>query len=260
MENKKQKIGILMLHGFTACPSQFDELASFFTEKGFEVLVPLIAGHGKTPEDLRKTSIDDWKNSVKQAYLNLKQNSDKIFIIGNTFGSNLGFRLVREFNNEQIGMVTMGAPIWLKHHNFILLRLNTYGFFRRYYKKPKRVYKNVIAFIKSFFAPKNKDLPFAPILSFSEREIIPTRSFRYFLNFIKNDTKPNLYKVKIPILIAHSTADTVTQPKSAKFIYENIGSGNKKIYWFDSNRHVMLKDEKRIKLFKKIHNFIVSLS
>lgn len=260
MENKKQKIGILMLHGFTACPGQFDELANFFSNKGFQISTPLIAGHGKAPEYLRRTSCEEWKNSVKNAYLELKKNVDKIFILGNSFGANLAFWLAREFDNEQAGIITLGAPIWLKYHNFILLRLNTYGLFRRYYIKPRRVYKNVWAFVKSWFAPKNKDLPFAPILCMREREIIPTRSFRYFLNFIKNDTKMNLDKVKVPIFITHSLLDKVVEPKSAEFIYNNVASEIKKLYWFNSNRHVILSDEKRVKLFKKIHSFIKELS
>ncbi len=260
IDNKKNKIGILMLHGFTACPAQFKELAEFFAQKNYVVSTPVIAGHSKTPEDLRKTSIDDWKTSVKNAYLDLKKDVDKIFIIGNSFGANLSFWLAREFDNEPVGIVALAAPIWLKYHNFILLRLNTYGLLRRYYKKPRRVYETPFAFIKSLFTSKNKDLMFAPILENSETNIIPTRSFRNFLNFIKHDTKPNLHKVKIPVFIVHALFDNVALPKSAEFIYNNIGSKTKKIYWFDSNRHVILKDEKKSILFKKIYNFIKELS
>jgi carboxylesterase len=257
--NEKEKIGILMLHGFTACPNQFDELSEFFSGKGFKILAPLMAGHGKTSKELRSASPEDWKKSVKDAYLDLKKDVDKIFIIGNSFGGNMAFWLAREFNNEQAGIVTLGAPIWLKYHKFILLRLNTYGLLRRYYVKPRRVYKSVWAFIKSLFFKKNYDLPWAPILC-KEREIIPTKSFRYFLGFIKNDTKPNLDKVKIPVFITHSLSDKVVKPKSAEFIYENIGSEFKELYWFESNHHVILKDKKRIKLFKKIYSFISKLT
>jgi carboxylesterase len=249
-----------MLHGFTAHPSQFDELSNFFSSKGFKVLAPLMAGHGKTPSDLRKASCEDWKKSVKDAYLDLKKDVDKMFIIGNSFGGNMAFWLAREFNNEQSGIITLGAPIWLKHQNFILFRLNTYGFFRKYYRKPKRVYKDVWSFVKSLFAAKDQNLTYAPILCMKEREIIPTRSFRHFLYFIKYDTKPNLKKVTTPVLIAHALADTVTIPKSAEFIYNNIGSEIKTLFWFDSNYHVLLRDEKRMKLFEKIQSFINELS
>jgi carboxylesterase len=255
-----QKVGILMIHGFTACPKQFKELADFFSDKGFVISVPLISGHGGCPEDLNKTTSDDWKNSAKEAYLELKQRVDRIFIIGNSFGANLAFWLVREFNNEPAGIVTLGAPIWLKYHNFILLRLNTYGLLRKYYKKPKRVYKNFWAFVKSLFIAKNKDLSWAPIINSKDMEVIPTKSLRYFLSFIKNDTRPNLHKIIIPIFITHSLADTVAEPKSAEFIYNNIASEIKKLYWFESNRHIIMHDEKRIKLFKKIHSFIKELS
>lgn len=256
----EKKIGILMIHGFTACPSQFKELIDFFSDKNFLVSTPLLAGHGKSPDDLRKATSEDWKNSVKTAYLELKQKVDKVFIIGNSFGANLGFWLAREFNNEPAGIITLGAPIWLKYQNFILFRLNTYGIFRKYYIKPKRVYKNTLAVIKCLFAKKDQDLPYAPILSYSEREVIPTRSLRYFLNFIKTDTKPNLDKIKTPVFITHSLSDTVVVPKSAEFIYNNIGSTQKRIYWFESNKHVIMHDEKRIKLFKKIYSFIREFS
>lgn len=257
---KKDKIGILMIHGFTACPEQFNELADFFSSKGFLVRAPLIAGHGGTPEYLEKSSSDDWKNSVREAYLALKEEAEKIFIIGNSFGGNLAFWLTREFDNEPAGVITLGAPIWLKYQNFILLRLNTYGILRKYYTKPKRVYKNIIAFLACFFIKKNAEFTWAPIIKNREHEVIPTRSFRYFLQFIKNDTKPNLNQIKTPVFIVHSLVDTVVEPRSADFIYENVSSRNKTIYWFPSNYHIVTQDEKRLKLFKKIFSFINGLS
>lgn len=255
-----EKIGVLMLHGFTACPHQFDELAVFLQQKGYKVAVPAIAGHTGNPEDLRKATKEDWKNSVRKAYEELKQKVDKIFIVGNSFGSNLALWLAREFNNEQSGVVILAAPIFLKYHKYIVFRMNTYGLLKKYYKKPRRVYKSVVAFLASLFFPKNKDLSWAPLIKRDDGEVIPIRSLRNFLSFIKKDTKYNLHDVKVPVLIAHSNNDTVIEPKSAQYIYNNIGSEYKKLFWLESNRHVMLLDEKKIKVFKKIHSFIRQFS
>lgn len=36
----------VLLHGFTACPSQWNQIARMLSERGYEVLVPLLPGHG----------------------------------------------------------------------------------------------------------------------------------------------------------------------------------------------------------------------
>ena len=36
----------ILLHGFSACPQQYFEWANMLTQKGFEVLLPLLPGHG----------------------------------------------------------------------------------------------------------------------------------------------------------------------------------------------------------------------
>lgn len=252
-----KKIGILILHGFTANPSQLKDLKKFLLKKGFIVRTPLIAGHDDIRNKLIKTTTDDWKRSVKKSYLQLKKETSKIFIIGNSFGSNLGLWLVKEFNNEPAGIITLNAPIFLKYHNFILFRLNTYGLFKKYYYKPKKVYKSFWVFLKSVFLKFKKNINGIFYLNNCQDDIIPVKSFRQFLKFIKKETKKNLSNIKVPIFITHSLLDTVVEPKSANFIYKNISSEKKHLYWFESSCHVILNDEKKEILFEKIYNFII---
>ena len=183
--NKNSDIGILMIHGFTSTPDEFKEMAVFFSEKGFTVYAPLITGHGTIPENLMKTTPRDWMVSAKEAYIKLKQTSPKIFIVGNSFGSNLAFWLAKEFNNEQMGIVTLDAPVFLKHHFLSLIRLNTYGLFKKYYRKSPRIYEaDYIDGMDEVTYP-----------------VVPVKSLREFLRFLKEETIPNLDKVKVPVLI-----------------------------------------------------------
>jgi len=238
--DKKSKNGILMIHGFTSTSSQFDELSKYFAGKGFNVSAPLVAGHGTSPMDLRNTTPKDWVESVKEAYLELKEKSENIFIIGNSFGSNLGLWLVKEFNNEQAGIITLGAPIILKNHYFSIFRLYTYGLFRKYYRKPLRFYK-------TDYTDMSDEITYS---------VIPVKSMREFVSFVRKETVPNLGKIKIPAFVAHSEADPVVHPKSAAFIYEHLGSDFKKIFWFEDECHVLIAGEKKKELFEKIYNFI----
>jgi carboxylesterase len=239
--DKKSKVGVLMLHGFSSTPDELKELGAYLAGKGFTVSAPLMAGHGTSPEDMIKTCPADWAESVKKAYLELKQKTDKIFIVGNSFGSDLAFWLIKEFNNEQIGVVTLGAPIFLKHHFIILIRLYTYGLIQKFYRKPRRIYKtNYDDMQDEITYPK-----------------IPIRCVREFLSFIRREVMPNLKNVKIPALVVHSDADMVIHPDSATYIYEHLGSQAKRLYWYNGASHYMVSDGKKgPELFEKIYSFM----
>ncbi len=239
--DKGSDVGILMLHGFTSTPRQFKELGFYFSKKGFTVYAPLIAGHGTSPQDLEKTSSDDWVKSAKDAYLKLKEKVKEVIVIGNSFGGNLALKITNDLDGEILGVVSLGTPIFLKHQWIIKLRLHTYGRFVRFYRKPFRVYK----------------MDYTDMVDEITYSLIPIRSFRFFLNFIKKETIPGLKKIKTPVLVAHADTDPVVNPKSAAFIYEKLGSPFKKMYWFSSRFHVITCDKKTSEdLFKKIFDFI----
>ncbi len=237
--NKSSKNGVLMLHGFSSTPRQFRELGDYLADRDFNVSAPLLAGHGTTIEDFMKTSPNDWTKSVMDGYLKLKNISEKVFIIGNSFGSNLGLWLVKESNNEPAGIVALGAPIFLRYHNFIKFRLFAYGRFRKYYKKPSRLYK----------------IDYTDMSDEISYPILPVKNINEFIKFLEQETMPNLQKIKTPILIAAASVDPVIHPRSVKYIFENVASSKKEIFWFDSEKHnIMGKGCEG--LFSKIYEFI----
>ena len=86
--------------------------------------------------------------------------------------------------------------------------------------------------------------------------LIPIKSLGEFLKFLKCETAPNLPKVKVPVLVGHANVDPVVHPKSATYIYERLGSQFKKIFWFDSNAHIVVNGKDRKMLFEKAYDFI----
>jgi len=238
--DNNSKIGVLMIHGFTSTPHQFKDLSKYLSSNGLSVYVPLIAGHGTKPEDLIKTNPEDWKRSVEEAYLKLKKRTEKIVVIGNSFGGNLVFWLARKAGSELAGIVSLGTPIVLKYQFIINARLFLYGWARKYYRKPMRVYKT----------------DYTDMMDEVTYPFIPVKNLREFLEFIQTDTIPNLEKIKVPVFIAHANIDPVVKPKSATYIYEHLGSSFKRIYWFESNSHIITTARNCTALFDKILDFI----
>ncbi len=237
--NKNSKMGVLLIHGFSGTPYQFKELSSYLASKGLTVYTPLLAGHGTDPEDMIKTTPEDWKKSVKDAYYKLKEKSKKIIVIGNSFGGNLALWLAKELNNEPVGLVSLGTPIFMRFQWIIKLRLYLYGWTRKYYRKHQRIYKT----------------DYTDMMDEVTYPVIPVKNIWEFFDFLENETFPNLDKVKVPTFIIHANVDPVVNPKSAVYIHQYLNSNHKMIYWFDSKEHV-ITNRKNDELFERIYDFI----
>ena len=89
---------VILLHGFSACPQQYEQLAPRLAKLGFDVLVPLLPGHGIKPiqfqpridnTDLVPRTVASWKafrneiNDLAESY------RGKRSITGLSMGTNL---------------------------------------------------------------------------------------------------------------------------------------------------------------------------
>lgn len=241
--DRQSEVGVLLLHGFTSSPHQFRELADHLASKGLTVYAPVIAGHGTTPADLLATTINDWKNSVAAAYQKLAAVTQRQFIIGNSFGGNLGLYLAKD-RTSIIGLISLGTPIFLRFQILIKLRIYTYGWLKKYYRKPRRVYQ-------IDYTDRSDEVTYP---------LIPVRALKNFLRFIQDETKPSLSLIKTPTLIMQASIDPVVHPKSAPYLHEHLGAECKQIFWFDSDRHTLIDDHRRQELFERMDRFIDHIS
>ncbi|MCK5217947.1 carboxylesterase, partial [bacterium] len=59
---------LLFIHGFTATPQTLLPVAEKLAEADFTVSLPLLPGHGTTPEDMANHSSRDWLNAALDAW------------------------------------------------------------------------------------------------------------------------------------------------------------------------------------------------
>ena len=234
------EVGVLLLHSFTSTPYEMRELAYYLAKRGISVYAPLLAGHGTTPADLSKMRIEDWQESVEQAYLLLRQHVKKIFVVGSSFGGNLAFHLATKFTNPLSGIVSMGTPIKVRWQKFFKTGLYSYGLFKKNQKKRRQDYRMVY---------DEKDQVVYPVM--------PTVSLRRFFKFIKQITIPTLSKVTVPTLIIQSSHDRIVDSRSASYIHQNLAATDKRIFWMNGSSHALTVDDKRELLFNRIYHFIV---
>jgi carboxylesterase len=87
---------ILMLHGFSASPSELRLLADGLNWLGYSVRAPLLPGHGSDPRRLNSTRAEDWKDAVARELAQMRANSDRVVVIGLSMGGLLALWMVEE--------------------------------------------------------------------------------------------------------------------------------------------------------------------
>lgn len=237
---RNSEVGVLLLHSYTSTPYEFCDLARYLADKGITVFAPTIAGHGTSPEDLAKTTIEQWQKSAEEAYLFLKTKAKKVFVVGSSFGGNLAFHLATKFHNPLAGIVSMGTPINIRWQKIFRVGLYTLGYFKKNQKKRRADYKLMYIDQEQVVYP-----------------VMPVLSLRRFFHFIKKITIPSLKNIKVPTLIIQSSTDRIVNPNSAQYLHEHLGSSDKRILWVNGSGHALAIDDKRGLIYKAIYRFIL---
>lgn len=94
---------IICAHGFSATTFEWDELREFADlDTAFFVSQVLLGGHGRTYEDFKNASWDDWQSSIREEYKALSDlGFKKIYLVGSSTGAPLIVNMVKSgfFNN-----------------------------------------------------------------------------------------------------------------------------------------------------------------
>jgi carboxylesterase len=104
-------VGVLVLHGFTGSPQTVRDWAGHLAGAGLTVRAPVLAGHGGNWRQLARTSWTDWYSSAEQAFTELRQRSEKVFVTGISMGGCLAFRLAETHGRAVDGLVVVNPSL-----------------------------------------------------------------------------------------------------------------------------------------------------
>jgi carboxylesterase len=87
---------VLLIHGMTGAPGEMRLLGRRLHRRGLGVAAPLLAGHGIDENELLKTRWQDWLDTVRLAFDDLKSRYDEVHVAGICVGGALGLALCAE--------------------------------------------------------------------------------------------------------------------------------------------------------------------
>ena len=228
---------VLLLHGFTSHSNDVRMLGHFLQKHGYTSYAPIYSGHGVEPEELLKTSPEDWWNDVQEAYHLLKDRGyEEIAVGGLSLGGAMSLKL--GYSVPVKGIFPMCAPVRLRSRDHLYQGVLA---FARNYKKMEgksreQIEKEVAAFDNSRLQE----------LLDENRELVA-------------EITQNLDLIFAPIFVIQGSRDEMVDPESAQIIHDSVSSYQKSLKFYHESGHVITVDKEKNQLHEDILTFLNSL-
>lgn len=227
--------GCLMLHGFTSSPFEMRFLGEQLHREGFTVHIPLLPGHGTNPANLKSNKWYDWFETAKNELFLLRKKCKRVYVIGFSMGGSLALHLAAHY--EINGVAALAPGLYLTNRFAVF----SHGL------------KHIIRYSRKY---EGSDIK-APVKTISY-EKISVHAISELLKLFRH-LKQDLRDIYAPLLIIYAREDHVIDGKSAKIIYKNVSSSNKRILELTNSYHIITLDYEKEKVYSEISAFLKSL-
>ncbi len=233
-----EDISILLVHGFTASPTEMLPLGKFLNEKGFTVHGVRLAGHGTDYRNMVNCTWNDWFKSVEKGYSHLKENFDMIIPIGLSMGALLCLNLVQNYPKTQFPKLLLLAPPFSLNSRLAMLAPILNLFVKFSYKG-----EDTLDYFK-----KNK------LYSYMYR---PTASVIQLTRLIKH-IKQQTNSIDIPTLIFYGAKDDMISIPAIKEAKNSLFSQTTDIIIKElpNSGHIVTVEPDSYSMFNMIENFL----
>jgi len=234
--------GVLLLHGVTGSPIEMKYIAKWLHRAGCSVYAPLLPGHGKTMDDLRKTTWKDWSKGVSEAANWFAPKCDDLYVAGICGGGLLGLRLAHSMPAIRAAAVYSpllrydgwNAPLHYRYGHYAVPVAVKLGVARYIAVKERYPFGIKSDRIRRLLAETGEGirgtLPAFPVETLHQTY----RMFRWI--------RKTLPRMTTPSLVIHSKQDDLAAPQNAQYICDHIG-GSCEIKWLDNSYHMIHVDQ-----------------
>jgi carboxylesterase len=236
---KFDRLGVLLLHGFTSALATVDGLVPHIERSSIPFRMPVLRGHGTRFQDMKGVTAADWYEDAERALLDLHGSGevDRVVVVGLSMGGLVALELGMEHPDKIAGVATVAAALRFRDplagFSPVLAR------FVDYWTSPN-AFNDMSLKHKSRNYPKFATDAFVSLYRYSKR------------------IEAALPQLKVPVRIIQSKKDQVVDPVSANLVYEGVSSEFREISWYHRSGHEMMQDMEAEAVFGDLMEFVQS--
>ena len=229
-----QRVGVLLVQGFTGSPASMTPWGRYLAEQGLGVAVPRLPGHGTTWQELNRTRWPDWYGEVDRAFEKLRANHDQVVVGGLSMGGALVLQLAADRGRDVAGVVVVNPAVSTERKDVLALP----------------VLKHVVP---SFPGIAN-DIKKAGVQEYGYTRT-PLRAAHSMMQAWKT-LRADLPRVTQPLLMFRSSVDHVVDPSSAALIRASVSSRDLTERQLVNSYHVATLDNDAPTIFEESAEFV----
>ncbi len=230
----------LILHGLGGGPYEVAPLTEALRDAGLQVSAPIMPGHDGPGPIMPGSRWEDWASAVEAAFDAMEAPTA---VLGFSTGGTLALWLAKR--RPVARMVLLAPFLAIRYSRWIPIR-------------PARYLRQIARVVP--------DLPRRPPAARDprvRREIAAQWQFRTFsiaaslsaLELI-DLVKPTIPSIDIPTLIIQGKHDSVVEPREASWIYDHLGSAQKRFLLMNQSDHLVALDHDRERVKAEVLAFI----
>ena len=210
----------LLVHGFPGTPAEMLPLADLLNQQGWTVKGILLPGFGPQFAEIFEYGQTDWLDRVKQAFLSLKDEYDRVLLVGYSLGGALCLQAAADI--EPDGLVLISPFFRLGNTVQQLIGLILRPFLPRYFRPLKTMDfndPNLRHALQEFF--QNKDINDPKTREELRSLQVP---LAVVIQLIKAGRQGFLHarQVKVPTLVIQGTEDELVRPENTRRIVDRL--------------------------------------
>ncbi|GAP08558.1 MAG TPA: hypothetical protein DEQ80_08210 [Anaerolinea thermolimosa] len=226
------RVGILLLHGFTATPYEVRPAAERLARLGYSVAGPCLPGHATRPEDLNRVRWQDWVETAGQAYRALQGECEKVVVGGESMGAVVALYLATQ--HPEAAAVLAFAPA-------IRLRLTW-----------------VRQLQLRLLAPVVMGVPKGGLDASENWQGYRVNPLRGVLQLLamQRALQARLPLIQQPLFVGLGRFDTTIHPQAGEMVLKGVSSAIREMHCYEHSSHVVLLDGEIDAVITDVENFL----
>lgn len=253
---------IVLIHGLTGTPNEMRFLANYMNRKGYSVICPRLANHGKPLSVLKKTKWQDFYRSVRDVVRTdrVMKNPGPVYVGGLSMGALLALCVADEFKERIAAVSCLATTLFYDGWNtpgakyFMPLACTPLKNFFYFKEEPPYGIRNE--------AIQNRVHKYYSKATLERMENVAQHGYPFFpitqlyqLQLLVRHLTKRLSRIHVPVQLIQAKDDDMTSVRNSKYVYDRIASEVKEMIFLYNSYHVITVDQERDIVADKMEAF-----